>query len=371
MTLQPTSYSELSSPVTAVGTGGTPARQLTEPFRELASLALLAGNAVFLLLGIGGLLFVIDGWADQFGQRCAALFGDFVGLVPLGLPMVALVLATHVAPMVLRARLIAIAVLIEFGVSALFGAITFLGAFAHDLTSTRATIDGLLERGVWLTFLVLACVLAARVWLGLFAAPRRGAYAPIGQPSYGRPYPGQPVYPPASYAPGIARAAGAQDTPITAMPSVPAVGGTTRGAPTIAPPAFGIPTIALPAVGVPATRPAETGSPAAPAASAPHSPAAPAASAPHSPAANATASSGTGWPAVPPPPMPAPLILDADPTTRIPVEPRTAEQPAVRPAQPGGARPSSAYRATDHLDRDAIEDATQVISVRRDGSAAG
>ena len=67
-----------------------------------------------------------------------------------------------------------ITVLVELSVSALFGAITYLGAFAHDLSSVRATIEGLLGRSVWLGFLVIAGMLLARVWRGLYppAKPR-------------------------------------------------------------------------------------------------------------------------------------------------------------------------------------------------------
>ncbi|MDT5028211.1 MAG: hypothetical protein QOE61_4637, partial [Micromonosporaceae bacterium] len=100
-------------------------------------LGLLAGNAVFLLIGFSDLFFVIDRWASDFGLRCAQVFATFVGPVSLILPIAALLLATHVTPMLRRSRQVLIAVLAELGVSALFGAITFLGAFAHDLGSPR------------------------------------------------------------------------------------------------------------------------------------------------------------------------------------------------------------------------------------------
>jgi len=274
----PSPYSDPSSPVTTVGTtAGTPARQFTEPLREMCALALLGGNAVFLFLGFTGLFFVIDRWASDFGLRCAAVFSTFVGPLALGLPMAAMLLATHVAPMVPRSRIILLTALIEYGVSAFFGAVTFLGAFASDLVSVRATLEGLLGRSVWLGFLIVASIVVVRAWMGLFPAPKpkRVAYAGgYAQPAYGRPYPGQPMYPHATYQPG------------SAAPTYPA-----SDEPT----------------------------------------------------------SETGWPLVPPPPMPGPLAVDADPTIRV--APMTIEiagdatqaiPQATGPASPPAPAPTTA-----------------------------
>jgi hypothetical protein len=204
-------------PAAATPADGTLARQFTEPLREVSALALLAGNGVFLFLGFTGLFLVLDRWASEFGLRCAQVFSTFVGPGSLGLPMVALLLATHVAPMVRRTRLVLIVVLSELAVSAVFGALTFLGAFANDLSSPRATIEGTLWRVVWLGFLVLACVLAARMWMGLYPAPkpRPAGHGGYPKPAYGQPYPGQPLYP--HQAPTYPVAA----TPATGWPLVP------------------------------------------------------------------------------------------------------------------------------------------------------
>lgn len=257
----PGPYSDVSSPVTAPAqVQVNPARQFTEPLRELCVLALLVGNGVFLFLGFSGLFFVIDRWASDFGARCAAVFGTFVGPLSLGLPILAMLLATHVTPMLRRARIYLIIVLSELGVSALFGAITFLGAFANDLSSVRATLEGTLWRCVWTGFLVLVCIVVVRLWLGLFPQPKPGManYGGYLQPSYGHPYPGQPMYPhqqqptpPPTFAPGTA-----------------------------APP---YPTQTLP------------------------------------PQALTEPTAGSGWPLVPPPPMPAPLVVEAvNATIRVP-----------------------------------------------------
>jgi len=155
---------------------------------------LLTANGVFLFLGASRLLFVIDGWASDFGVRSTARFGDFVGPLALGLPLAAVLIATHVAPMVARSRAILITALAQLGTSALFGAITFLGAFAEGLSSVRATLEGLLERTTWLALLVFVGIVVFRVLTGLFPSPPK-RYAVYSAPVYGRPYPGQPMFP--------------------------------------------------------------------------------------------------------------------------------------------------------------------------------
>jgi hypothetical protein len=163
--------------------------------RQWCVLALLAANAVFLTVAVFGLIFVGAGWADGFGIRSAQRFDDFTGPVAIGLPVIAVLLATHVAPMVPRSFLVLRVALAEYGVSWFFGVITFLGAFAHDLDSVRATLEGLFIRATWLGLVVLAAAAVYRVYSGLFPSnlPRR--YAVYTPPTYGRPYAGQPTYP--------------------------------------------------------------------------------------------------------------------------------------------------------------------------------
>ncbi len=186
--------------------GGANPRLVTEPWREIAGLVLLGANAVFLFLGITGLFFVIDGWATGFGVRSAAAYGVFVaGLIPVGFPILAVLLATHVRPIVGRARLITLAAVIQYGVSAVLGLITFLGAFANDLDSVRATLEGVLYRLTWAGLLAFTGMVTLRVWLGLFYVPKPRAVQPLQYPpSYGQPYPGQPMYPSPTYLTGRA-----------------------------------------------------------------------------------------------------------------------------------------------------------------------
>jgi hypothetical protein len=296
----------MSSPVTAPGIApgsgaATPARHFTEPYRQLGALALLTANAVFLFLGVSGLIFVMDGWADSFGFRSAVQFGTFVGPLALGLPFAAMLVATHIAPMVPRSRAILLTVLVEYGVSAVFGVITFLGAFAHGLGSVRDTLEGVLGRAVWLGLLVLAVIVVYRVLIGLYppAPPRvRATYAAgptyPGSPVYGRPYPGRPTYPPTgSTAPG---------------PTAPA-------APTAYQPGSADPSQS-PAVYHPS----------------------PTLASEYDDALFESPATEGGWPIVPPPPVPAPLAIPTQtppptstPTSPPPPRPLTVEyDPTVR-----------------------------------------
>jgi hypothetical protein len=209
VTLPPEPYSETSSPPDAPGTTSstgatTPARQVTEPMRQLAATTLLVGNGAFLFVGLSDLIFVVDSWASEFGARSAATFDAFAGPLAVVLPLLAVLIATHIAPTVPQARGIVLAALGSYGFSALFGVITYLGAFAGDLFSVRATFDGLLVRAVWLAFLTIAGMAVYKIYRATYPpGPVRTGYA-YGPTVYGRPYPGQPMYPQPTYKPGTA-----------------------------------------------------------------------------------------------------------------------------------------------------------------------
>jgi hypothetical protein len=200
-------------------------------------------------------------------------------------------LATHVEPMVPRTRLVLLVAIAEYGVSAFFGALTFLGAFAFDLRSPRAVIEAVLLRGVWLGFLLLGGMVLYRLWRGLFPPPPPrspvygGGYAPT---TYGKPYPGQPMYP----QPGAS------------------------------------------------TSPTGPGDQAA-----------------------GDQSAAAAWPEVPPPPMPAPITIEPDPTTRLtPVaaEPTTPAHPATPDSgEPAGE--ATTVLPTQPQPPDTGGDATQVV----------
>jgi hypothetical protein len=190
--------------------------------RQIAATALLVGNAVFLFLACSDLVLVVEGWATGFGGRSEATFGTFAGPVSIALPLLAMLLATHISPPLPAARSILLVALGEYVVSAVFGAITYLGAFANGLFGVRATFDGLLSRAVWLAFLTIAATAVYRVYRALYRpVPARDHARPV----YGRPYPGQPSYPPSPYRPGPADSwqgpTAAHPTPTPQQPAVP------------------------------------------------------------------------------------------------------------------------------------------------------
>src|SRR6185369_13220031 len=93
VTVPPDPYADPSSaPVPA------PGRAVTAPMRQIAATALLVGNAVFLFLACSDLILVVDGWATGFGGRSEATFGTFAGPVSIALPLLAMLLATHISP---------------------------------------------------------------------------------------------------------------------------------------------------------------------------------------------------------------------------------------------------------------------------------
>jgi hypothetical protein len=180
-----------------------------------------------------------------------------------------------VTPPLPRGRAIVLTVLAEYAASAFFGAITFLGGFAFDIGAGHDAFVDLLQRGVWIAFLVVACLIVVRIWLGLFQT--------VPEPSYGKPYPGQPLIP----APSPVEV---DDTPTTLL-----------SAPTASSPTG---TIRLPADADPPTQVLAQTPPEQP------------------------QDEGSGWPEVPPPPMPNAIVLEPDPTMRIVLPP--SEPPAPR-----------------------------------------
>jgi hypothetical protein len=198
--------------------------------RHLASVALLAGNAVFLFLGVSTLLFVITDWFGQFGARSEAVFDVFAGPVAIALPLLAMLIATHVSPPLPQARVLLLAALVEYAVSAFFGVITYLASFAEGVFSVRSTFNGLLGRAVWLAFLTIAITAVYRVYRTMYpTTPQTYRYGPT---VYGRPYPGQPTYPrPGGYVPaqpGYPQEPAPYEPPNPAPPMAPPADPTVR-----------------------------------------------------------------------------------------------------------------------------------------------
>ncbi len=203
----------MTSPAEPVSGDATQASQVTKPLRELAALVLLGANAVLLFVGLLRLLVPRDDYST-FGSRAGSTFFAFVGVESAVLPVLAVLLATHVRPALPKAKLITLAALGEYAFAALFGGLTLLIWLVGRLADAEVldAFLGLLTRVAWLAIFGIAAFVVFRVWRSLYHVPKPkpqpGVY---GQPQPGWPqqpggYPGQPGgYPapgPGGYAPG-------------------------------------------------------------------------------------------------------------------------------------------------------------------------
>ncbi|MFY1598255.1 hypothetical protein [Micromonospora sp. WMMD737] len=178
----------MTSPAEPASTDATQASQLTKPLRELAAFVLLGANAVFLFVGLIRLVTPTE--YSTIGGRAGSAFFAFVGVESVFLPLLAVLLATHVKPPVPKAKLITQVALGEYAVSALFGGLTFL-FWTVDRLAEGEILDaflGLLSRVAWLALFAVAAYVVFKVWRTLYYVPK-----PKPQPGvYGQPQPGWP-----------------------------------------------------------------------------------------------------------------------------------------------------------------------------------
>ncbi|SCL52393.1 hypothetical protein [Micromonospora peucetia] len=178
----------MTSPAEPASTDATQASQLTKPLRELAAFALLGANAVFLFVGLIRLATPTE--YSTFGGRAGSAFYAFVGVESVFLPLLAVLLATHVKPPVPKAKLITQVALGEYAVSALFGGLTFLFWTVTRLADGEIldAFLGLLSRVAWLALFAVAAYVVFKIWRTLYYVPK-----PKPQPGvYGQPQPGWP-----------------------------------------------------------------------------------------------------------------------------------------------------------------------------------
>ncbi|MEV6365916.1 hypothetical protein AB0L86_03350 [Micromonospora musae] len=181
----------MTSPAEPASADATRARQLTKPLRELAAFALLGANAVFLFVGLIRLLTPTD--YGSFGDRAGSAFFTFVGLEATALPLLAVLLATHIEPVLTKAKTITQLALGEYAVGALFGALTFLIWMVGRLAEGEAldALLGLLSRLAWLAIFAVGVFVVYTIWRAFYYVPK-----PKPQPGvYGAPQPGWPQQP--------------------------------------------------------------------------------------------------------------------------------------------------------------------------------
>ncbi|MGI5212219.1 hypothetical protein [Plantactinospora sp. CA-290183] len=322
------------------------ASQVTKPLRELIAFVLIGANALLLFAAVIDLLVPNS---DDYTDRARYTAGSFIGLTAIVLPVLAVLLATHVQPPVPRAKVITVAALAEYGVSAFFGLITIFPWLIDTLAEARFKdfFLTLLSRTALVALFGVAAFVVYRVWRTLYHVPKPkrqpGLYGqpqPYGHPGQGYPgyppVPGQqPGYPPAGYPQGPAQS-------------------TTYGSPTVfgqpidygTPASFGQPGYGAPPTSAPPTSAPPTSAPptSAPPTSAPPAPAP--SSAPPAPAS-----------APPAAPSPAPPV---------PAAPASAPPASAPPASPSPASSSPSPAGTE----DEEAERTQVLH-QRTGSGSG
>jgi hypothetical protein len=228
--------------------------QHLRPLRDLAALILVVAPAVMLFVAVIRLIPSVDG--DTFSTRAQASFDGFVNLTSIGLPLLAVLLATVVPPEHPKARLITTMALAQYAVAAFFGVLFgfLVGLISIAGFSVRLAFEELLQRGAWLAVFGVAAFAVFRIWRTLYNPPRPkappGMYGqpaqqygppqqqygppngpqqygpppqqPYGQPAWNQPPPppGRPGYPPVH--PQSAPPAGyPQSAPPSAQPPGP------------------------------------------------------------------------------------------------------------------------------------------------------
>ncbi|MEU4527686.1 hypothetical protein AB0F49_05605 [Micromonospora ureilytica] len=188
----------MTSPAEPASSDATQARQLTKPLRELAALALLGANAVFLFVGL--LRFIAPNDYSSFTDRAGSAFYAFIGVEAVGLPLLAVLLATHISPVLAKAKLITQAAVVEYAVSALFGTLTMLIWTVGRLAEAEVldALLGVLTRFAWMVIFAIAAWVVYTIWRAHYYVPR-----PKPQPGvYGQPQAGWPQQPGGWPAPG-------------------------------------------------------------------------------------------------------------------------------------------------------------------------
>ncbi|MEU1808737.1 hypothetical protein [Micromonospora aurantiaca (nom. illeg.)] len=181
----------MTSPAEPASGDAAQASQLIKPLRELAALVLLGANAVLLFVGLLRLLPVDD--YSTFTGRAGSTYFTFVGLESTVLPVLAVLIATVILPVVPRAKLITQVALVEYAVSAVFGALTFLIWLVGRLADGEVldAFLGLLTRAAWLAIFAVAAFVVFKIWRTLYYVPK-----PKPQPGvYGQAQPGWPQQP--------------------------------------------------------------------------------------------------------------------------------------------------------------------------------
>ncbi len=191
-----------------------PAVEETKKIRPLLAWGLLGVNAMWLLIAIEAFLFEGDGPRSDFSTRALLAFGEhpdlttgfpgastigLVGFAQIGLPLLAVLLLTHVRPVLPNPKQFLITALIEYGISAVFGLVAFIATFTLDGENRgRPLTETVFMRVGLFALLGLAALVvwkAAAPYLVRPAGYGALPYGAFGQPGGWPQQPGQPGWP--------------------------------------------------------------------------------------------------------------------------------------------------------------------------------
>lgn len=183
----------MTSQAEPASTDATQASKITNPLRDLAALVLVGANALLLFVGLIRLFVSFSRFGSSWTGRAGSEFFTFVGIEAIVLPLLAVLLATHVRPPLPRAKLITQIALGEYAFSALLGVVTFFVVTIGMLAEAEVgdALLGVLARVAHLAMFAVAALVVFKIWRGLYYVPK-----PKPQPGvYGQPQYGQPGYP--------------------------------------------------------------------------------------------------------------------------------------------------------------------------------
>jgi len=186
------------------------AAEFLKPHRPLIALLLL-GAAGLHLLRIYWAWLVSSGQSPSFDLRSLEAAGQFTSVPALTLPLLAVLIATMVAPVVGQAKTITLIALGEYALTVLGALITAVAGIAAVASHPGGVLVSILiDRLVMLALLGVAVFVVLRIYLGMYAKTASTAAYGGGYPVQSYPGYGQQAYQQPAAAPYAAQHAAQQ-----------------------------------------------------------------------------------------------------------------------------------------------------------------
>ncbi|HET9518064.1 MAG TPA: hypothetical protein VFO77_10090 [Actinoplanes sp.] len=190
----------MSTPPESAPDESPAAVQYLRPLRDIVALVLLGAAAMLIFVAVLRLIPSADDYQSIRGAEQS--FYGFVNLATIGLPLLAVLLATLIRPEHPKAKLITTVALIEYAVMAFFGVLFgfLIGLVGLVGSSVRAAFEEFLVRGAWLAVFGVVAFAVFQLWRNVYNPPRPapapGLYGQPSNPQFG-PIPGAGPYGPA------------------------------------------------------------------------------------------------------------------------------------------------------------------------------